>query len=293
MTGLMRRRGFFWQLILMPRMNERSSGHRSANGIHGEAVSILRKFVRANVAISEFLDRALPSRLRIDGNRIFATEIAPAWLASDAVVYDLGGGARPFVSLLEKRRLKLFVVGLDLDAEELSKAPRGIYDEEIEADLTSFEGRGDADVVICQATLEHVRDGEGALRGIASCVKPGGVVAIFSPSRNAVFARVNRVLPERLKRRLLFAVYPEKGMGHDGFPAFYDKCLPSDVEAIARRNGLELIERRLFWKSSYFYFFVPAFLAWRIWLGVSALFLGKDAAETYAYVFRRVNPGGS
>ncbi|MER9301469.1 methyltransferase domain-containing protein [Mesorhizobium sp. M0496] len=247
----------------------------------------MRKFVRANVAISEFLDRALPLRLRIDGDRIFATEIAPAWLVSDALVYDLGGGARPFVSLSEKRRLRLFVVGVDLDAQELSKAPRGLYDEEIEADLTSFEGRGNADIVICQATLEHVRDGEAALRGIASCVRPGGVVAIFSPSRNAVFARLNRVLPEGVKRRLLFAIYPEKGKGHDGFPAFYDKCLPSDVETIARRNELELVERRLFWKSSYFYFFVPAFLAWRIWLGVSALLLGKDAAETYAYVFRR------
>ncbi|RUV02706.1 methyltransferase domain-containing protein [Mesorhizobium sp. M7A.T.Ca.TU.009.01.3.1] len=263
------------------------SGRRSPNETGGEAVSILRKFVRTNVAISEFLDSALPRRLRIDGNRTFATEIAPPLLTSNARVYDLGGGARPFVSLSEKRRLGLFVVGLDLDAEELSKAPRGIYDEEIEADLTSFRGRGDADVVICQATLEHVRDGEGALRGIASCVKPGGMVAIFSPSRNAVFARLNRVLPEGMKRRLLFAIYPEKGMGHDGFPAFYDKCLPSDVETIAKWNDLELIERRLFWKSSYFYFFVPAFLAWRIWLGVSALFLRKDDAETYAYVFRR------
>ncbi|RWC62597.1 methyltransferase domain-containing protein [Mesorhizobium sp.] len=263
------------------------SGRRSANEIDVEAVSMLRRFVRANVAVSEFLDRALPLRLRIDGNRTFATEIAPALLTADARVYDLGGGARPFISLSEKRRLKLFVVGLDLDAEELSKAPRGIYDEEIEADLTSFEGRADADVVICQATLEHVRDSEGALRGIASCVKPGGVVAIFSPSHNAVFARLNRVLPEGMKRRLLFTIYPEKGKGHDGFPAFYDKCLPSEVEVIAKRNGLELIERHLFWKSSYFYFFVPAFLAWRIWLGVSALLLGKDAAETYAYVFRR------
>lgn len=243
--------------------------------------------MRTNVTISECLDRVLPSRLREDGNHVFTSEIAPALLTPNALVYDLGGGARPLVSLAEKRRLGLVVVGLDLDAEELSKAPGHIYDERIEADLTLFRGRGDADLVICQATLEHVRDGEGAFRGIASCVKPGGVVAIFSPSRNAVFARLNRILPEGIKRRLLFAIYPDKGKGHDGFPAFYDKCLPSEVESIAARNGLELVQRRLFWRSSYFYPFVPAFLVWRIWLGVTALFLGKDAAETYAYAFRR------
>ncbi|MBZ9932643.1 methyltransferase domain-containing protein, partial [Mesorhizobium sp. BR1-1-5] len=252
-----------------------------------EAVSLLRGFVRANVAVSEYLDRALPPRLRADGNSTFATEIAPALLSPDTLVYDLGGGARPLVSLPQKRCLGLVVVGLDLAAEELSKAPDGLYDEQIEADLTVFKGRQDADLVICQATLEHVYDGEGALRGIASCVKPGGLVAIFSPSRNAVFARLNLILPERIKRRLLFAIYPDKGRGHDGFPAFYDKCLPSEVERIAAQNGLELVQRRLFWRSSYFYSFVPAFLAWRLWLGIAALLLGKDAAETYAYVFRR------
>lgn len=250
-------------------------------------VSLLRGFVRTNVALSECLDRVLPLRLRADGNHTFAAEIAPALLTPNALVYDLGGGARPLVSLAQKRRLGLVVVGVDLDAEELSKAPGEVYDEQIEADLTLFRGRGDADLVICQATLEHVRDGEGAFRGIASCVKPGGVVAIFSPSRNAVFARLNRILPEGVKQRLLFAIYPDKGRGHDGFPAFYDKCLPSEVERIAAQNGLVLVQRRLFWRSSYFYSFVPAFLAWRIWLGVAALFFGKDAAETYAYVFRR------
>ncbi|TPJ45350.1 SAM-dependent methyltransferase [Mesorhizobium sp. B2-6-6] len=249
--------------------------------------SLLRGFVRTNVAVSECLDRALPLRLRVDGNHAFAAEIAPVLFTPNALVYDLGGGARPLVSLAEKRRLGLVVVGVDRDAKELSKAPGEIYDERIEADLTSFRGMGDADLVICQATLEHVRDGEGAFRGIASCVRPGGTVAIFSPSRNAVFARLNRVLPEAIKRRLLFAVYPDKGRGHDGFPAFYDRCLPSEVERIAAQNGLELVQRHLFWRSSYFYAFVPAFLVWRLWLGLSALLIGKDAAETYAYVFRR------
>jgi 2-polyprenyl-6-hydroxyphenyl methylase/3-demethylubiquinone-9 3-methyltransferase len=248
---------------------------------------MLRWFLQKNVAISEYCDRLLPERFRADGNRTFATEIAPRLLAQSALVYDLGGGARPFVSLSDKQRLNLTVVGLDLEAGELAKAPQGAYDEQIEADLTTFSGRGDADLVICQATLEHVRDGTGALRAIASCAKPGGLIAIFSPSRNAIFARLNRVLPENVKRWLLFKIFPEKSLGHDGFPAFYDKCLPSEVERIAAQNGLELVERRLFWKSSYFYAFVPAFFAWRVWQGVSAVFLGADAAETYAYVFRR------
>lgn len=248
---------------------------------------MLRWFIKTNVAISERCDRFLPERFRLDGNRTFVTAMVPQLLTQNALVYDLGGGARPFVSLSEKRRLNLTVVGLDLEASELAKAPPGVYDEEIEADLTAFFGRGDADLVICQATLEHVRDGVGALRAIASCAKPGGLIAIFSPSRNAAFARLNRILPEKVKRWLLFKIYPEKGLGHDGFPAFYDKCLPSEVERIASQNGLTLVERRLFWKSSYFYAFVPAYFAWRIWLGISATVLGGDAAETYAYVFRR------
>jgi 2-polyprenyl-3-methyl-5-hydroxy-6-metoxy-1,4-benzoquinol methylase len=251
----------------------------------------LRGFVKANVALSEALEHCLPERLRRDGNQDFRETIVPSVLFPGAIVYDLGGGSRPGITLQEKQRLQLTVYAVDLSMEELEAAPAGIYDRKTAADLCLFTGTGDADVVICQATLEHVHDAAGAFRAMTSCIKPGGLIAIFAPSRNALFARLNRLLPEELKRRILFAIFPQTGEGHDGFPAFYDRCVPREIEFLAAEHRLKVVERRLYWRSAYFFFFSPAYLLWRLWLGGTYVFLGPNAAETFAYVFQK--EGGS
>lgn len=258
----------------------------------GIAVSALQALVDANVRLSRLLDSALPARLREDGNETFIAQVLPHAARSGQVVYDIGGGSRPFISLQEKRRLGLTVIGIDISADELAAAPAGVYDRTITADLCTFEGLGDADAVVCQATLEHVPDAAGAMRALASTVKPGGRIFIFAPSRNALFARLNLLLPEALKRRLLFTLFPAKAQGHDGFTAYYDRCTPRQIEALAAANGLAIEERRLFWTSSYFMVFTPAFVAWRAWQAVSWLVLGDNAAETFVYVLKRSERGG-
>lgn len=244
-------------------------------------------FVNANVKVSQAIDKLLPASLSRDGNRTFLSDYAPRALQSGATVYDVGGGSQPFVSLEAKQRLGLTVVGLDISAEEMALAPAGVYDRTIATDLCTFSGDGDADLVMCQATLEHVPDGAGAHRAIASILKPGGRVFIFAPSRNAMFARLNLLLPENVKKKLLFALFPKKAQGHDGFPAFYDRCTPKDIEAMAKQNGLEVEERALFWISSYFMVFAPAYLTWRVLQGISYLINGDNAAETFIYILRK------
>jgi SAM-dependent methyltransferase len=244
-------------------------------------------FVNANVALSRAVDGLLPASLRRDGNRTFLKDYAPRAIQAGTTVYDLGGGSQPFVKLDVKERFGLRVVGLDISAEEMAQAPAGVYDQMIAADLCTYIGQGDADIVMCQATLEHVPDGAGAMRAIASVLKPGGRVFIFAPSRNALFARLNLVLPQRVKEKILFTLFPKKGEGHDGFPAFYNRCTPKDIEALARRNGLEVEERALFWISSYFMALFPAYLVWRLAQGASYLVRGYNAAETFIYILRK------
>nr|WP_246771159.1 methyltransferase domain-containing protein [Aestuariivirga sp. YIM B02566] len=246
-----------------------------------------RTFLKANRAASCWIDSFLPDHVRQDGNQAFLRDVLPRALRADITVYDLGGGSRPCVDRELKDRLGLRLVGLDVSGEELAAAPVGTYDQTIVADLCTFTGTAAADSVICQATLEHVPDTVGAIRGLATCVRPGGAVYLFAPCRNAAFARINLILPEGLKRFLLFRLFPEKATGHDGFKAFYDHCTPGQIEAIARRNGLEIEERRLFWTSSYFFIFTPAYLLWRAWQGLSYMVLGKDAAESFVYVLRK------
>lgn len=250
-------------------------------------MGMLNSIVAWNVKLSRAIDSLLPPRLRCDGNSAFLNDFVPYAVRSKDLVYDIGGGSRPFISLEEKNRLNAKVIGLDISREELVAAPPGIYDEIIVHDLCTFQGDGGADVAICQALLEHVPDTAGAFRALASAVKPGGRVFIFAPARNALFARLNMALPERLKKSLLFAIFPSKATGHDGFKAYYDLCIPSKIEELADLNGLDIEHRRIFWLSSYFMAFVPAYIFWRIYQGVGALLLGDDAAESFVYVFRK------
>jgi 2-polyprenyl-6-hydroxyphenyl methylase/3-demethylubiquinone-9 3-methyltransferase len=117
-------------------------------------------------------------------------------------------------------------------------------------------------------------------------LKPGGRAVLFVPSRNAVYARLNLMLPERLKRRILFAIYPEMTRDH-GFPAFYDGCTPAGFSAMAQSNGLECENRSLYFQSDYFRFCLPLHVLWRVWVAAFRAWAGPEAAETFTLVLRK------
>jgi 2-polyprenyl-6-hydroxyphenyl methylase/3-demethylubiquinone-9 3-methyltransferase len=249
-------------------------------------MGLARSFIEYNRRVCAQLDRLLPPEFRVDGNTDFQRKFAPPYLKPEATVYDIGGGKQPFVSEGEKQRLGLRVVGIDISQDELNRAPAGVYDRVIAEDIARFQGEGDADLVICQAVLEHVKDVEGAFRAIASSLRPGGIACLFVPSRNAVFARLNLVLPQSVKNYLLFSIFPG-ARAAQGFPSFYNQCTPNDFAKLAEANGLEVVTFNHYYLSRYFTFFAPAHALWRAWQ-LSFYFLkGQQAAETFSVALRK------
>jgi SAM-dependent methyltransferase len=239
--------------------------------------------------LSNAFDGLLPDEYQVDGNKHFVDHMVFPFLHYDAVVYDIGGGKNPLIDTHTKTRLRLRVIGLDIDGTELATSPPGAYDTQICADIAEYQGNGDGDVVICQALLEHVPNTESGLASIASILKPGGRALLFLPSRNACFARLNLLLPEKWKRGILFTVYPETERDQ-GFPAYYDRCTPREMSDLAARNGLSVECCRAYYRSSYFSFFFPLHLLWRLWLMVFHAFAGTQAAETFSLVLRKTRP---
>lgn len=254
---------------------------------------MIRRIIDANVRISRAFDSLLPARLRQDGNGHFRTHYIPRAFGEDLHLYDLGGGSVPCISLEEKTRLRMKVTGLDISGDELAASPKGVYDQAIVADLTTFQGKEEADSVVCQSTLEHVKDASGAIRAIGSCLKPGGRAFIFMPCRNAVFAQVNRILPQKMKEKLLFSLMPSKSEGHDGFQAFYDQCTPKQIKKLAEANGMEVEEVRLYWISSYFTICFPVFLLWRLYQGLLWLLIRDQACETFMVILKKKGAGSA
>jgi SAM-dependent methyltransferase len=249
--------------------------------------SPLARFTKSQQHLSKSFDRFLPTEYQVDGNRDFLDNWIDSYLKAGSVVYDIGGGKNPFVALEQKQRRRLCVVGLDIDGNELAASPPGVYDKTICADITQYRGQGQADLVVCQALLEHVKDTQAAIRAIASILKPGGTALIFLPSRNAIFARINLMLPQQLKRKILHAFFPSTKR-NQGFPAYYDHCTPADFRRLAANSGLAVDLCRVYFCSSYFMFFFPLHLVWRIWQLIFRLFAGDQGAETFSLVLRKI-----
>jgi SAM-dependent methyltransferase len=259
-----------------------------ANGI----VRIGRRFIASQVVLSQAFDHLLPLSFRIDGSKDFKQRVVPSSLAPGLVVYDIGGGARPSVDAETKQRLGIRLIGMDIDEEEFVKAPSGLYDHTILADITSYQEENVADLVVCKSTLEHISDTAAALATMARLLKPGGTLLLFVPSRNALYARLNVLLPESLKLWLLSTFVPGQA-DHLGFPAKYDRCTPHDFCGLITGQGLEIEEMRPYYVTSYFAIFFPVYVLWRIWILAYRAVAREQAAETFVLIARKPVKAGT
>jgi 2-polyprenyl-3-methyl-5-hydroxy-6-metoxy-1,4-benzoquinol methylase len=250
-------------------------------------MTYLRNAINTQIGWSNKLDKILPDRFRIDGNQDFIHEFVKPYLTRGAVVYDVGGGKQPMISVDVKTELGMRIIGIDIDDKELHCAPIGAYDGTVCCDITQYRGNGDADIVICQALLEHVQNTADALRAIDSILKPGGVALLFVPSANAVYAKLNLLLPERLKRAILFRVFPNASRAQ-GFRAYYDRCTPRELKKVAAAYGLQIEQLRLYYVSNYFAFLSPLYAAWRMWCLAFYMIDQEQAAESFSLALRKI-----
>lgn len=169
-------------------------------------------------------------------------------------VLDVGGGRRPTIPPM-RRPPGVHYVGIDLSAAELEAAGPKAYDERVAADVTWSvpELHGRFDLIVSWHVLEHVSDlrrTAGALRTYAA--DGGRLVALFS-GRNAVFARVNQVLPDWLGARTVAAV--RRRPREEVFPAHYD--LATRDGALTAFSEWDRVTVRPLWRGADYFERVP------------------------------------
>lgn len=237
-----------------------------------------------------FDKKFVPEKYCKYGTADFQLNIIPEALKENMTVIDVGGGKAPHITPKEKEALNLKVIGLDIDENELQSAPAGIYDEIRVADITKYVGEAvDGDLIVSRALLEHVNNVPATLENMTRMIKPGARIAVFAPCRNAWFARINMIIPQKWKVKLINALYTEKveEAHYMGFKAYYDHCVPSKIEKIADSLGLQIIEKRLYYMSNYFAFFTPLYIFWRSYQFIVIKMGVEDLCEGFSYIFEK------
>jgi len=241
---------------------------------------MLRSFLNANIAVSNFIDRTFGDN---DGRPLLKKFVSG--LQENENVADVGGGKKPALTLIGSPNVKVNRYdGFDIDKSELKQAEQ-FYSETFILDLTKTNDIPSVkyDKVICISTLEHVNDTESAIKTLSLLLKPGGEVYIKIPNRRAIFTVLNRILDNDFKRKILHYVFPNKS--GDGFIAYYDRCTPSEIISIGNKCNMRLIEVKKYYRSSYFYFFTPLYLLWRFFTILQMV--DRDYSESVEFIFRK------
>lgn len=237
----------------------------------------------ASASLDRFVNQYTRRR---SGMAEFRAVTIPELLQPGMRVLDVGSGKCPLIDQATRLQLGLHVTGLDISAEELQQAPDGSYDETVVMDAAAGRIPGRYDLILSHTVLEHVRDTPAAIFGLTEALVPGGTMAHFLPCRNAVFARLNLSVGNRVARRLLKIIYP----GHsavNGFPAYYNRCTPRQLGRLCKDYGLNVVETRAYFASSYLRFLAPLH-ALDLVRQVSLMWLGAESlCETFTLIARK------
>jgi 2-polyprenyl-6-hydroxyphenyl methylase/3-demethylubiquinone-9 3-methyltransferase len=108
--------------------------------------------------------------------------------------------------------------------------------------------------------VEHLNDVERFITSSHRILKTAGYMIHLFPSKFALFAIINQILPRKLSKKILFYVHTQS-KGICGFPAFYDRCYYSGILKLLKQHNFEPVDIRIsYYQAPYFSFLAPLFL---------------------------------
>jgi SAM-dependent methyltransferase len=251
---------------------------------------MLKEFFAANRRVSQ----ALTPRHVHEANVFGAYRKVAALLMSRPdinTVVDVGAGKSWHFPLYYKDWFRIYLIGLDIDAEEME--PNDALDEKVECDVVDEIplATESVDLITVFSGVEHFSNNESFLRNAFAKLRPGGYFIAQFPSRYAPFALANRMLPTKATRRVLDSAMGSSTAKQLGFRAYYDRTDYLGFRKLVRKTGFsEVYHLPGYYSSSYCEFFVPLYLvsyafdALRFGMGI------KELASYNLWVLQKPDP---
>jgi len=227
---------------------------------------MLRRFIDLNRRLCLLLDRIWPYPLASSFWSSYVERAGEAArTAAPPRVIDVGAGREtPYAMLVAGQPLEL--IGVDVIAEDMEAngtlTRRVVSDIVVDGLPADVHGAG---LVTSRMVLEHIPDLDRFASEILAATAPGGRSIHLFAGRYSLFAVLNRLLPDEVSRRLLFALRPESAeVG--GFVTYYDRTHPPAAEGVFRQAGFTDVHTDVSYQvSQYMHFFFPLFVVARIW----------------------------
>ncbi len=240
----------------------------------------LRGFFRKNQEFCLRIEKKLPGPFRRHLFTSYKYLVAEKIDAADKslVVLDIGGGKAcpylPFAKTAEKHR----IIAVDIDENEIRHNLDCAWKVVADAAGASLPfGPRSVDIITSRSTIEHLRDNGSFIRNCHDVLRGDGYLISTFPCRHTPFALINKALPHRVARLLLYYFHPE-WRDVCGFKVFYDHCTYPEMRDLLHASGFEILYIELrYYQAIYYDFFVPLYLlmlaydllVWR--LGAKAL----------------------
>jgi SAM-dependent methyltransferase len=248
---------------------------------------VLRDFAHANAALSGRIQPPIVTETHAytkyhqAGSALL--ELEPS------TVLDVGAGRQwHFTPSLKSRNMKL--IGFDIDDAEM--AENALLDQRICGDACSSLGVPDqsVDLIMGRAVIEHLHDTASFLKRANRALREDGRLIVTFANRNAPFAILNRILPQRASGWLLGHLVPGSS-GVLGFKAFYDRASFQEFKQSLTDAGFEIEEEYAsYFSTSYYAFFFPLFVLGFALDYLRYVFGNPRLASYFMFIARKQNP---
>ncbi|MDO9407674.1 bifunctional 2-polyprenyl-6-hydroxyphenol methylase/3-demethylubiquinol 3-O-methyltransferase UbiG [Patulibacter sp.] len=181
--------------------------------------------------VRESLRGRLPVRYATDSWRVPFDRLLAESLRPGIRILDVGAGSLPVVPV-EDRPPGVEYVGLDVEEDELLKAPPGSYDDHRVADITVLQPDlvGQFDLVLSWLTMEHVENVPLALHNLGRYQRPGGRFLGYLAGSWSIGSVLNRVVPHSAAKLLMHRLLGRQP--ETVFRAHYDHCTYDELTTV-------------------------------------------------------------
>lgn len=257
---------------------ENNKAHKDKN------VNGLRRFINWNKKISHrFLEKHPIERESIRDTYI---QDVVSSISDNMIIYDIGGGKNcTYVRQIGDKNTQVYAV--DISADELEQ--NALVQGKIVSDVCKKIPipYGQVDMITSSSVLEHLTDPEEFFKNAYNSLKAGGYFIHLCPCRYALFATINRILPKKLSRKILFSIHPDKKKTC-GFPTYYKKLYYSEIEKMLNRQNFELLRCTFSYQEvGYYTFFFPLFIVLYAWCLIRRKLNIKNSASYILFVARK------